>query len=98
MPRWLTHQLWSWLQTLKHICLHMNLDISLYGPDPAISTIHQRTWEKSCLSTPQELGPQTFVLAVDPEVACDPAPGPLSHSPGAPAGKPAELCLSEILK
>lgn len=42
----------------------------------------------------QVTGLLTLVLAVDSKVACDPAPGHLSHSPGVPGGKTMELGLT----
>lgn len=57
----------------------------------AISTIHQRAWEESCLPLPWVIGLQTSVQALNPEVAHEPGPAPHSHGLGAPGSKPAEL-------
>ena len=47
-----------------------------FGLDPAISTR-----QESCLLVPWVTGPPTLVLAVDPEMTCDPASAPISRSP-----------------
>ena len=60
----------------------------------ATSTLQQETREESCPLVSQVKGPQTLVLAVDTEVACDPSPALLRHRLGAPRGKPAKLRLT----
>lgn len=42
--------------------------------------------------------PQTLALVVDMEVACEPVLALLSHSLGAPGGKPVKLGLMQIMK
>lgn len=83
--------MWYQLQTWKQLCLPVDSAIDLFGCGPTTSAIRQRTQEESHLPMSQLLGPLASVPAVDPEVACDLAPAPLSHGPGTLRGKPTEL-------
>lgn len=71
--------------------------IVLFGLGPAISNIYQGTQKEPCLPLPWVIGLLTLVLAVNSEMAYDPAPAFLSHglgtvSPACPGIEQETLC------
>lgn len=64
----------------------------MYASESITRTIHQRLQEESCPPIRWVIDILTLVLPVDPEVSHDLAPGPLSHSLGAPGCKLAKFC------
>lgn len=69
----------SWLQTQKQLHTAENSATNPFGFDSVTSTMTQGTWEELLPPVHWVTGPQTFFLAVNPEVAHESALAPLGH-------------------